>query len=229
MTARSARVSPQRLPGWLDRFAASHGSVKLATYDGGLRLAAADGTTALLQLGDAYPHPAVAELLERTASLLRETAGTGTDATAVLADLAAIVEVRIPTGIILIRRGGYAVGVAEAGKLTASKTGTRYVQSRTAAGGWSQQRFARRRANQADALVGSAAAQAQRVIGASGVGLLVFGGDKALCAEAAGTAELAGLAQLPRLAFLDVPDPRLKVLELAAQTLNSVRIEVTDG
>ena len=32
---------------------------------------------------------------------------------------------------------------------TAHKVGTRHVQSRTAAGGWSQQRYARRRANQA--------------------------------------------------------------------------------
>ena len=43
------------------------------------------------------------------------------------------------------RRGGYAVGLASGGGFTASKVGSRHVQSRTAAGGWSQQRFARRR------------------------------------------------------------------------------------
>ena len=50
------------------------------------------------------------------------------------------------------------------GRLTAHKVGTRYVQSRTAAGGWSQQRFARRRANQADGLVGAAAEHAVRLL-----------------------------------------------------------------
>ena len=59
-----------------------------------------------------------------------------------------------PLAVVLVRRGGYAVGVASGDRLTAHKVGTRYVQSRTAAGGWSQQRFARRRANQADGLVG---------------------------------------------------------------------------
>ena len=54
-----------------------------------------------------------------------------------------------PLGVILVRRGGYAVGLASASTFTASKVGTRHVQSRTAAGGWSQQRFARRRGKQA--------------------------------------------------------------------------------
>ena len=74
-----------------------------------------------------------------------------------------------PLGIILVRRGGYAVGLAHGDRLTAHKVGTRYVQSRTAAGGWSQQRFARRRANQADGLVGAVAEHAVRLLGAPGV------------------------------------------------------------
>jgi peptide subunit release factor 1 (eRF1) len=41
--------------------------------------------------------------------------------------------------------------VADGGRLTASKVDRQYVQGRTAAGGWSQQRFARRRDNQARA------------------------------------------------------------------------------
>ncbi len=74
-----------------------------------------------------------------------------------------------PLGIILVRRGGYAVGLAHGDRLTAHKVGTRYVQSRTAAGGWSQQRFARRRANQADGLVGAVAEHAVRLLGTPGV------------------------------------------------------------
>ena len=69
-----------------------------------------------------------------------------------------------PLGVILVRRGGYAVGLALAGAFTASKVGTRHVQSRTAAGGWSQQRFARRRGKQADELVDAVVGHARRVL-----------------------------------------------------------------
>ncbi|MDQ2757843.1 MAG: hypothetical protein M3Y71_15015, partial [Actinomycetota bacterium] len=47
-----------------------------------------------------------------------------------------------PVGVVLVRRGGYAVALVRAGELVLHKVGTRHVQSRTAAGGWSQQRFA---------------------------------------------------------------------------------------
>ena len=60
-----------------------------------------------------------------------------------------------PLAVLLLRRGGYAVALAAEDGLLAHKVGSRHVQSRTAAGGWSQQRFARRRGNQADALVGA--------------------------------------------------------------------------
>ena len=46
----------------------------------------------------------------------------------------------------------------------ASKVGSGYVQGRTKAGGWSQQRFARRRANQAHALWNDAADVAARIL-----------------------------------------------------------------
>lgn len=69
-----------------------------------------------------------------------------------------------PLGVILVRRGGYAVGRVRGGKLLLHKVGTRYVQSRTAAGGWSQQRYARRRDNQADELVGAVVEHAARIL-----------------------------------------------------------------
>ena len=56
-------------------------------------------------------------------------------------------------GLVLLRRGGHAVGRDEGGDLVAHTCGTGYVQSRTKAGGWSQQRYARRRGNQADGVV----------------------------------------------------------------------------
>ena len=90
-----------------------------------------------------------------------------------------------PLAVVLVRRGGYAVGVASGDRLTAHKVGTRYVQSRTAAGGWSQQRFARRRANQADGLVGAAAEHAVRLLTGIRPAGVVLGGDKALVGDAA--------------------------------------------
>ncbi len=52
-------------------------------------------------------------------------------------------------GAVLVRLGRYAIGVYEGERLLASKTDSRLVHGRHAAGGWSQQRFARRREKQA--------------------------------------------------------------------------------
>ena len=68
------------------------------------------------------------------------------------------------------------MGVASGGRLT-SKVGSRYVQSRTAAGGWSQQRFARRREGQAKELVRGAAAAVRPLTGTRRRGATVLGGD----------------------------------------------------
>ena len=67
-------------------------------------------------------------------------------------------------GALLVRRGGYAVGVFAGRELRSSKVGHGYVQGRTKAGGWSQQRFARRRANQADRAYAGAAEAAYAVL-----------------------------------------------------------------
>ena len=69
-----------------------------------------------------------------------------------------------PLGVLLIRRGGYAVGLARGAAFAESKVGKRHVQSRTAAGGWSQQRFARRRGNQADELVRAVTEHTLRIL-----------------------------------------------------------------
>lgn len=133
-----------------------------------------------------------------------------------------------PLAILLVRRGGYAVGVATGGDLTAHKVGTRYVQSRTAAGGWSQQRFARRRANQADGLVGAAGEHAARLLTGIRPAGLVLGGDKALTAALLDDDLLAGLRDLPRREFYDLPDPRLDVLQKALGRGRAVRITIEE-
>ena len=109
--------------------------------DGGYSPAGGDGATALLRA----PWP------------VDGRPGRGSTTVERLASLASQ-ERRL--GIILVRRGGYAVGVVSGGKVSASKSGSRYVQSRSAAGGSSQQRFARRRENQANALTEAVAGYA---------------------------------------------------------------------
>jgi hypothetical protein len=134
-----------------------------------------------------------------------------------------------PVGVVLVRRGGYAVGLAHEGRLTAHKCGTRYVQSRTAAGGWSQQRFARRRGNQADELARAVSEHAVRLLpAAAGVAGLVVGGDRALVREVLADPRLAHLDNLPRRELYDLPDPKLAVLQEAVRRGLAVRVELDE-
>jgi hypothetical protein len=133
-----------------------------------------------------------------------------------------------PLGVLLVRRGGYAVGLAHAGAFTDSKVGTRHVQSRTAAGGWSQQRFARRRGNQADELVRAVAEHTLRILPRGIPAGLVVGGDKALVRAVLDDPRLAHLAMLPRRELYDLPDPRRSVLEEALKRGRAVRITIEE-
>ncbi|UKA73723.1 acVLRF1 family peptidyl-tRNA hydrolase [Arthrobacter sp. FW306-07-I] len=208
-SVRTAFVPGARLAGWAERFGASHGGYRLQDDDDGLRLVAADGTVALLQA----PWPADG----------RPGRGAGP-----LERLAALASQPRRLGLLLVRRGGYGVGVASEGTLLASKAGTRYVQSRTAAGGQSQQRFARRRSNQADALVVAVAEQAGLVFAGHAFEYLVPGGDRTLADLVLAEPVLRDYAQLPRLAYLDVPEPRAAVVKKAAADACAVRITVAD-
>ncbi|HET8769008.1 MAG TPA: acVLRF1 family peptidyl-tRNA hydrolase [Pedococcus sp.] len=134
----------------------------------------------------------------------------------------------LPLAVVLVRRGGYAVGLADGAAYAASKVGTRHVQSRTAAGGWSQQRFARRRGNQADELVRAVADHAARLLLSPRPAGLVVGGDKALVRDVLADPRLAVLADLPRRELYDLPDPRRSVLEDALRRGRVVRVTVED-
>lgn len=134
-----------------------------------------------------------------------------------------------PLAVLLLRRGGYAVGLASGRSLIAHKVGTRYVQSRTAAGGWSQQRFARRRSNQADALVRAVAGHLVRLLdGEPPAAGLVAGGDRMLVAQVLEDPRLAHLTVLPRRDLVEVPDPRLAVLEDAVTRARAVRVTIDE-
>src|SRR5436305_11229483 len=67
-------------------------------------------------------------------------------------------------GLLLVRLGGYSVGIARAGMVLVAATGSRPVHGRSAAGGQSQQRFARRREGQARMALRAAAEAAARVL-----------------------------------------------------------------
>ena len=132
-------------------------------------------------------------------------------------------------GVLLARRGGYAVAVADGPAIGPSKVGTRYVQGRTAAGGWSQQRFARRRDNQTTDLVGAATEQALRLlVPALPLEGLVTGGDGRLIERVLADPRLKPLAGLPRWAHLAVGDPRTDVLREVPVQVRKVRIDLTD-
>lgn len=222
MESRTASVPPHRLVGWLQRFQASHGEAALQRTVDTLTVVAGDGSTARIALSGIQPG-------ETISGAVPADGAEPVSAFEVVQELASAAALNSRIGMVLVRRGGYAIGVARNSELIASKTGTRYVQSRTAAGGWSQQRFARRRANQSNQLVGAAAEHAQRLILGAGVQYMVYGGDRALCAEAAGHHLLMELTSLPQLPFLNVPDPRQRVLQRAAENLNSFTITVTNS
>jgi hypothetical protein len=192
-------VAPDRLPRWLENFAARHGGY---TADG-LRLVGADGATA-----DLEPPPGAPGV--RTIDHL----------------LAA----RYRIGLLLARKGAVAAGIADGDRLVSSKVDTHYVQGRTAAGGWSQQRFARRRDNQARAAAADGAAIVARVLlpEVPTLAALVCGGDRAAVDAILAAPALAPLVELRAGRLLDVPEPRHAVLVAAVAQARAIRILIRD-
>jgi Actinobacteria/chloroflexi VLRF1 release factor len=134
-------------------------------------------------------------------------------------------------GAMLVRLGGYAIGVFDGERLVASKVGSRFVKGRHKKGGSSQARFRRRREEQARALIEEAADVAVQVLEPwrDRVEFVALGGDRAAVSQAiAARPELAWLGDraLPR--FFAVADPRRRELErlpydLYAAELNEPR------
>ena len=210
--ARRIEVDPERIARWVNGFAERHGELIWARVERSLALSAADGATAILE----------------PFALGSFSAADAVSASGGLDSLVGWVAPPSHLALILVRRGGYAVGLGEGPGLVAHKVGTRYVQSRTAAGGWSQQRFARRRANQADGLVGSVIEHTLRVVLASKSDALVVGGDRGLVRDVLADARLSRLAGLPRRELFDLPDPKLVVLERALRRARAVRITLSE-
>jgi hypothetical protein len=129
---------------------------------------------------------------------------------------------------VLVRLGGYAVGVFDGERLVASKVGSRFVKGRHKKGGSSANRFRRRRDEQARALTDEAADVAARVLDAhrERIERVALGGDRAaVTAVLAARADLAWLAERALARFFTVPEPRQRVLEAFPYDLYAVEVE----
>lgn len=187
---------------WVANFATRHGPTELEVRDGALTGLAADGSdfVARLPFAGVYAGPP---------------------------DPAAFASAPVPPGrwgMLLVRKGGFAVARLEGERIVESKVGQRHVQGRTKAGGQSQQRFARRRDNQARQAYEAAADHAARILTP---GPLVTGGDHGAVDEVLADPRLRGMSVVEP--WLPVADPRRSVLDQAVADAQSVQVEVSNA
>lgn len=196
-------TSPERLQRWLDGFTARHGPVERSFDDEHVRLVGEDGSRAEIEVP--FP-PLTGGLVEH---VLRDRR----------------------VGVLLARLGGCACGVFDGPRLVASKVTTRQVHGRSAAGGQSQQRFARRRVGQVRVATQAFTDTAARVLlpQAAGLDALVLGGERTTVDAVLADPRLAPLMPLVTGRLLDGPDPRQAVLEASYAQLREVWIRVVDG
>ena len=200
--ARVLSVSPERVERWLAGFAERHGPAVVERTAHGEVHRAADGAVADCTV--AFP-PLTGSLVEH-----------------------ALTDRRV--GVLLVRLGGYAAGVFEGRTLTASKVGSRQVHGRSAAGGQSQQRFARRREGQVRVALIAAADNAVRILvpEAPRLDAVVVGGDRTAVEQVLADRRLGPLLPLVQPGVLDVPDPRLTVLRATPESFRAVRIALSE-
>ncbi|PUA79974.1 acVLRF1 family peptidyl-tRNA hydrolase [Nocardioides currus] len=195
-------VPAHRLDRWVGNFGGRHGATSLTVRDGALLGDADDGSHFRAVLPFAAAYDGIGEVG------------------------AFVAAVRTPGewGVLLVRKGGFAVARLAGPDLVEHKIGQRHVQGRTKAGGQSQQRFARRRDNQARQAYEAAADHAARILRP---GPLVTGGDHAAVTEVLADARLAGQSVVAP--WLPVPDPRRAVLDQAIADAQAVAVDVTNA
>lgn len=197
-------VPPARWVRWVENFERSHGATTYDVVDGALTGRAEDRSTVVARLPFARAYDAAA-------------------------DPEAMVAAVVPPGdwgILLVRKGGFAIARMAGETTVASKVGQRHVQGRTKAGGQSQQRFARRRDNQARQAYEAAAEHAARIL-AGLRGPVVAGGDRTAAEEVLADPRLRRLVVVAP--WLAVPDPRRAVLEQAVVDATSLQVEVVNA
>ena len=215
---RWVEVAPDRLPRWVATFAERHGTVTAEPGRLTMTFRATDGAVA--QCHPPFP------------PMGAPAGGTWPDDPADLAGLiAAHAAVDRTVGVFLVRLGGFAAGVFAGSppRLVSSKVGTRLVHGRSAAGGTSQHRFARRRENQATAAVAAAVDTAVKVLVpyAGRLDAVVLGGERKAMSGARADPRLRPVMKHAVDRFLTVPDPRLAVLRDTPRLFLAVRIHLT--
>ena len=198
----------QRLTGWVNRFAGRNdGIADLVASTTTVTMRGGNDTVA--ELAVPFPPMSIGNR-EPVEALLNHLDGIGL------------------LGLILVRGGAHSVGLARDGQVVESSTHRSYLQGRTAAGGWSQQRYARRRDNQLTSSLQHAAGLVLRVIApaANRLSGLVLAGDSAALAGVFEDARLAPLASLPSRTFGDIAEPRRDILDAVAVRALNVAIVV---
>ena len=203
-TPATVLVPPARVGRWVENFAARHGETALALRDGTLTGSAADGSSFAARLPFSTPY----------------------DGPPDAASFAAAVQAPEAWGVLLVRKGGFAVARFERESLVEHKIGQRHVQGRTKAGGQSQQRFARRRDNQARQAYEAAADHAARILGSRALPLIT-GGDHGAVDEVLADPRLRRVTVVGP--WLAVPDPRRAVLDQAVTDAVSVGVDVVNA
>jgi hypothetical protein len=195
-------VPTARFARWVENFGARHGSFSLGVSSGALMGTAEDGSSfrAAPPFGQEYDGPPDVASYLLTCEPPRRW------------------------GVLLVRKGGFAIARLRAAEIVESKVGQRHVQGRTKAGGQSQQRFARRRDNQARVAYEAAAEHAARILEL--VDVVVAGGDHTAIEAVLADRRLARLTVVPP--FLATPDPRRSVLEQAITDAGSVVVTVVN-
>jgi Actinobacteria/chloroflexi VLRF1 release factor len=211
-------VPPERLVSWILTFTSRHGAGSVSHDEAGVTVmfSAADG--------------AAAECHPPFPPLRREDTWDDGDPVAAAEAIVTHAVADRTVGVLLVRLGGYAVGVFDGSppRLVSSKTGSRPVHGRSAAGGWSQHRFARRRENQAATALRAAADAAAGIFSSFRLDALVLGGDKRSIAGLRGDTRLALYLGRVTDRFLTVPDPRLAVLKETPRAFLAIRIRLTE-
>ena len=233
-------VAPERFPGWVASFGRRHGTgaenqpLVVAVGGDNVIFTAPDGAVAECH----PPFPPLADNSKKRAASDEAAADEAASDEAADAAEAVAAHARRPrtVGVLLVRLGGYAAGVFTGypPALADAKTGSRLVHGRSAAGGWSQHRFARRREKQASEALQAAARAAADVFGRWGgrpgakLDAVVLGGDKRAMADLRQDPRLAPYLAIATDRFLTVPDPKRAVLEATPRLFLAVRIRLTE-
>lgn len=201
-------ISADRIVSWVNRFAGRNtGVAELSAHPDRLEIRGGDGTLATVEvpfgpmvIGPREPVEALVDHLDAIGLL----------------------------GLVLVRGGAHSIGTAKDGVVLSSSTDRAYLQGRTAAGGWSQQRYARRRGHQLTASLADSAASVARLLlpFVGRLGGLVLAGDGPALRRVMAEPTLEPLRQLPSRMFGDIPEPRRVVLDAVAQRSLVVRIVV---